>query len=274
MTEQSTLPIQTVDLTKPTGKNRWRTILQHSAVVVGVLFLWSSVVKITGTPATIFPSPENVGRALLNQMATGQLWTHFGVTSLEVLLGFTVGCVLAFGMGVFVARTELLERTLSPFVVAFESIPKIALAPLFVVWFGFGLTPKILTTALVCFFPMFINTVQGMKASSQNEVDVLRSAGASKRELFMRLTLPNSMPYIFSALNICVILAVVGAVVAEYVGASAGLGYQILLFNRQLRTADAFSSIIALAVIGLIGHAIIRIVKKRFASWIDEVEFE
>src|SRR5699024_4754197 len=99
------------------------------------------------------------------------------------------------------------------------SVPKIALAPLFVVWFGFGMTPKILTTALVCFFPMFINTIQGMKASTQNEVEMLRSAGASRRALFWRLTLPNSMPYVFSALNICVILAVIGAVVAEYVGA-------------------------------------------------------
>jgi NitT/TauT family transport system permease protein len=244
-------------------------IAQHVVAVALAVGAWFGVIAVFAIDPQVLPPPDEVLSALIRQFSSGRFWMHFGVTGTEVVLGFGLGCTVAFLAGTLVAQSRLVERMLYPCVVALESIPKIALAPLFVVWFGFGLTSKVVTTALICFFPMFVNVTQGLMGSSRAQIEVLRAAGAGRLSLLWRLQLPNALPMIFAALNICVILAVIGAVVAEYVGAKAGVGYQLLLLSRQIRTADVFANIVALALMGLLGHALIRLVQRRLVFWDD-----
>lgn len=253
--------------------SRLRSILsrigQHGVAVTLAVGAWFAVIRVFAIDPQVLPAPDDVLSAVIRQFSSGRFWMHLGVTGTEVGLGFALGCTVAFLAGLLVAQSRLVERMLYPCVVALESIPKIALAPLFVVWFGFGLTSKVVTTALICFFPMFVNVTQGIMGSSRAQVEVLRAAGAGRLSLLWRLQLPNALPMIFAALNICVILAVIGAVVAEYVGAKAGVGYQLLLLSRQMRTADVFANIVALALMGLLGHAVLRLVQRRFVFWED-----
>lgn len=260
-------------MTDASARKKWiaptfvRAALQHLGVIGLALALWWGVIVAFDIGKSVLPAPMTVLGSLFNQFTSERFWLHVGVTSQEIVLGFSLGCGIAFVLGVLVAQNRIVERTLYPIVIAFESVPKIALAPLFVVWFGFGLTSKVVTTAVICFFPMFINVTRGMLASSVQEVEMMKSAGAGRLSLLWRLRLPNAMPMIFSALSICVILAIVGAVVAEYVGASAGLGYQLLVFSRQIRTADVFANIIVLSLMGLLGSYVIKRLQRRFVFW-------
>ncbi len=181
--------------------------------------------------------------------------------------GYVIAVFLAFGLGIAISQVRLVEKALLPYIVAFQTVPKIALAPLFLVWFGFGIASKIAIAALVAFFPILINVIEGLKSIDSEKIEMLRSLGASKSQIFRMLRFPNALPFIFAGLDLGIIFAIIGAVVGEFIGARAGLGYQLLQFNYDFNIAGLFATLIVLSAIGLIGHAIVRFFQRRYVFW-------
>lgn len=236
--------------------------------VVAVLG-WEYGTRLFDVPAYILPPPSDIVSSLGEQLQSPRYWTHIWVTAREVVLGFLLGCGSAFLLGVAVSQIRLVEKTIYPYVVAFQTVPKIALAPLFVIWFGFGLTSKVVMTALVCFFPMIVNVIAGLRAADQNQIEMLRSLSASRFQTFRKVQVPSALPFIFAGLDIGIVFAVIGAVVGEFVGAQAGLGYLLLQYIYDFNTAGLFGAMLTLSAMGLIGHFIVRLLQRRFAFWSD-----
>jgi NitT/TauT family transport system permease protein len=230
---------------------------------------WELGTRLFDVPAYILPPPSDIVRSLSLQLSSGRYWGHVWVTGQEALLGFIIGCGSAFVLGVAVSQFRLVEKTIYPYVVAFQTVPKIALAPLFVIWFGFGITSKVVVAALVCFFPMIVNVIEGLRSADADQIEMMRSLGASKAQIFTKVQFPSSLPFVFAGLDIGIIFAIIGAVVGEFVGARAGLGYLLLQYIYNFNTAGLFGALVTLSAMGLLGHAIVRFAQRRLAFWGD-----
>jgi NitT/TauT family transport system permease protein len=237
------------------------------AFVAAVLGLWELVVVAFEIPPYLVPAPSRVAFALYNGLANSLYPTHAWATIVETLAGFALGCALAFALGSIVAVFRTLEYFLYPFIVMFQAMPKIALVPLIVVWFGLGLTSKIVSATLVSFFPLMVNTIVGLRSVDEDRINLMRSLSASRWQIFRMLQLPNAMPYIFAGLEVAMILALIGAVVAELTGAEKGLGMlmQSMTFNMDI--AGEFSILFVLAVLGLLLNGLVTIVRRRVLFW-------
>jgi len=219
-----------------------------------VIFLgaWELGVSLMQVPSYILPPPSQVFRALVNGFASGLYPRHIAVTLIETLLGFAAGFALAILLGVLIALSPRVEYYLYPYIVMFQSMPKVALAPLLVIWFGLGLTSKIVNVALICFFPLLVNTIVGLRSVDSDRVNLMRSLYASEWQIFRMLRFPNALPFIMAGVEVGIILSLLGAIVAEFVGAEAGLGMLIQSMNNTLDVAGQFSILLILSAIGLI----------------------
>lgn len=220
----------------------------------------------------VLPPPGAVWASLVNGLSyplshPGGYWYHVGVTGTEALLGFALGCSGGIVMGMSVAHSRIVERVLYPYIIAFQSLPKIAVAPLFVIWFGFGLEPKVFITTIITFFPLLVNSIAGANSVDPDRIDLARACNASRWQIFVKITLPSSMPFIFAGLNMAAVLAILGAIVGEFVGAQAGLGMLILQKNELLDIPGVFSLLIVLAAMGLSLHLSVRILERRVCFW-------
>jgi NitT/TauT family transport system permease protein len=229
----------------------WLPGLLAIGVFIGFLLLWSAAVRFWALPPLVLPGPLQVAEALVAGIADGSLMKHGLVTLTEILLGFLLGSLVGMGLGMLIAQSPLMRRIVEPYLIASQATPKLALAPLFVVWFGFGLTPKVMITALICFFPLLENTTAGLLAAPADELELFRSLGATRRQIFWKLRLPVAMPYLFAGLRVSMVLAVVGAVVAEYVGANAGLGARIIAAQGTMDTPGLFAAFVLLTLLGV-----------------------
>lgn len=236
---------------------------------VTLVLLWEYGVRWFDVPSFVLPPPSAIWNSLIGQLQTPRFWENLWATSQAIIAGYLLGVISAFLIGVSVVQSRIVEKTVFPYVVAFQTVPKIALAPLFIIWFGFGLTSKILIAALVSFFPMLINVIEGLRSADQDQIELMRSLDASKHQIFFKIQLPNSMPFVFAGLDIGIVFAIIGAVVGEWVGARAGLGYQLLQFIYDFNIAGLFAVLIVLAVMGLIAHWTIRFLQRRFAGWTE-----
>ncbi len=221
------------------------------ALFVALLVAWEAFVRLRGLSALVLPSPGTVARTLVDQLASGLLWPHLFTTLAEVLLGFALGAVLGVGGGALVAHSGLLRRVLSPYLVASQALPKLALAPLLVLWLGYDLTPKVVITALVAFFPLFENTVVGLNEVAPEKLELFCLLRASAWQTLTKLRLPTALPYLFAGLRVAMVLSVVGAVVGEYVGANRGLGALIIASQGTMDTALMFAVLTVLTVLGI-----------------------
>jgi NitT/TauT family transport system permease protein len=228
---------------------------------------WEVLVGVFDMPAYILPPPSDIYATLSGQLRSPNFYKNLRVTSTEILAGYALGATFAFIMAIGVVQSRLVEKTIFPYVVALQAVPKVALAPLFVIWFGFGMQSKIVVAALVSFFPILVNTIDGLRSANPDLLELLRSLGASKRQVFMKVKLPNSMPFVFAGLDIGIVFAVIGAVVGEFVGAKAGLGFQMLQYIYNFDIAGLFAIIIVLSGMGLFGHLVVRALQRRFAGW-------
>jgi NitT/TauT family transport system permease protein len=228
---------------------------------------WEVLVDVLEMPAYILPPPTEIFATLIAQLTSPSFYVNLRVTSFEILVGYALGSAFAFVLAVGVVQSKLVEKTIFPYVVALQAVPKVALAPLFVIWFGFGLQSKVVVAALVSFFPILVNTIDGLRSANPDLLELLRSLGASKRQVFTKVQLPNAMPFIFAGLDIGIVFAVIGAVVGEFVGSKAGLGYQMLQSIYNFDIAGLFATILVLSAMGLFGHVIIRSLQRRFAGW-------
>ncbi len=228
------------------------------------LVAWKLVTVVTGTPAYILPAPEVVADRALRAIGSGILWEHAAVTLSEILLGFAAGALAAIGTGIALGKSVVVERVLSPYIVAAQSVPILALAPLLDIWFGGGLLARVLICALIVFFPIAIATMVGIRSADPLLAEMLRSLGASPGQLTMRLEIPSALPVIFGGLRVGVTLAVIGAVVAEWAGASSGLGILINIANQGLfDTPLMFVALATLAVIGITLHGVVVVAERR-----------
>jgi NitT/TauT family transport system permease protein len=248
---------------KWTARNVGLTVLLFAATV-GV---WEAVVRLFEIPVFILPSPTQVGMALYRGVASGVYVTHLRYTLVETLLGFVLGSALGFFLGTAVAMNRHVEFFFYPYIVMFQSLPKVALAPLIVVWFGLGLTSKVVNAALVAFFPLLVNTMVGLKSADEDRVSLMRSLAASEGQIFWMLRLPNALPFVMAGLDVAMILALIGAIVAEFVGAQRGLGMLIQSMNFNMDVSGQFSILIILSLVGLVLNRIIMLVRRRVMFW-------
>ena len=219
-------------------------------VVLGIgILLWAALVRWQDYPSFILPSPAVVWLKLLTVLADGSLVRHIGATLVEIALGLALGLSTAFVMGYFLGKNRAVEQMASPYIVASQSVPIVAIAPLLVIWLGSGLSSKVLVCALIIFFPTLISTVVGIRNVDPDLHDLMRSLRASRTQILWKLELPAALPVIFGGLKLSVTLAVVGAIVAEFMGADAGLGFLINLARGILDTPLMFVAVIVLVVI-------------------------
>jgi len=242
-------------------------------LIVGFLGVWEAAVRGLDIPAFILPTPSSVFVALYRGFASSLYIDHIGVTVAETLIGFVLGTALAFVLGTVIALSRPVEYFLYPFVVMFQAMPKVALAPLIIVWFGLGLTSKVVNAALVAFFPLMVNTIVGLRSAEEDKVNLMKSLAATRGQIFWMLQLPNAMPYIFAGLEIAMIFALIGAIVAEFVGATAGLGMLIQSMNFTMDVAGQFSVLLLLSMIGLLLNWIVISVRKRVLFWDPSQKF-
>jgi NitT/TauT family transport system permease protein len=245
----------------------WQNIGLRILLILAVLAVWEAVVRLFEIPSFILPPPSNVFMALYRGFASTMYFGHIGTTLLETMLGFAVGCTMAFTLGVAVALSRRTEYFLYPFIVMFQAMPKVALAPIIIIWFGLGITSKVVTAALVAFFPLLVNTIVGLRSSEEDRVNLMRSLAASRWQIFWMLQLPNAMPYIFAGLEIAMIFALTGSIVAEFVGAQSGLGMLIQSMNFTMDVAGQFSVLFILSVVGLILNTLVAVVRRRVLFW-------
>ncbi|MFS8531050.1 ABC transporter permease [Sphaerobacter thermophilus] len=242
-------------------------ILLVPAIFVLIVAVWELLVKLLAVPIYILPPPTEIWRAFRDGLGSGSLVEHTWVTLQEVLLGFAVGSVAGLVVGVIVTRFRLVERTVYPYVVAFQTVPKVALAPLIVTWFGFGMTSKVVTTALIAFFPLLVNVIAGLQSVDQDRIDLLRSVNASEWQIFRMVRFPSALPFIFAGLDVAIVFSVIGAIVSEFVGARAGLGYLIQVNNYNLNVSGTFAVLVVLSVMGLTLHLVVQWVNRRVVFW-------
>jgi NitT/TauT family transport system permease protein len=226
-----------------------------SLLLLAVLLLgWEAACRSLKLSALVLPPPSAIGASLWNGLASGYFWPHLRTTALELVLGVLTGCFVGFAAGVALGENAFLRRLLMPYVVASQVIPKLALAPLFVLWFGFGVTPTVVITALICFFPLMENTLTALQQVSPERLELFRMLGATRAQTLWRLKLPSGLPAILAGLRVAVVLALVGAVVGEFIGASRGLGALVIATQGTMDTALMFAVLVLIAALGMLAY--------------------
>jgi NitT/TauT family transport system permease protein len=236
-------------------------------VLAGLILLWGGLVYWQGYPAFILPGPVQVWNKAVTMTLTGILWKHAQITLIEIGLGLLIGLSLALLLGYVLGKNQTLDRLLSPYIVASQTIPIVAVAPLLVIWFGSGITSKILICALIVFFPTLVSTMVGIHSVDPDLRDLMRSLRANRWQIFTKLELPAALPILFGGLKLSVILSVVGAVVGEFVGADVGLGFLINLGRGVLDTPMIFVAVFALVLIAQALYLIVSLLESYFLRW-------
>jgi NitT/TauT family transport system permease protein len=236
-------------------------------LVVGLLALWEAVVRLFAVPAFILPAPSNIAVALWRGIASSLYLEHLWITLAETLLGFLVGSVLALALGTLIALSRPVEYFLYPFVIMFQAMPKVALAPLIIVWFGLGLTSKVAQAAFTAFFPLMVNTIAGLRSADEDRVALMRSLDASPLQIFAMLRVPSALPFVMAGFEIAMVLSLIGAIVAEFVGAQRGLGMLIMSMTFTMDVAGQFSVLLILSLLGLLLNGAIVEIKRRVLFW-------
>ena len=230
-----------------------------------LVVLWDVSIRVFGLKPFVLPSPASVAQALVadwQELADATLYTL-----LEIVLGFALSVIVGIGLAVAIVTWRPLEKAIYPILVGAQVIPKVAIAPLFVVWLGLGLAPKVLIAFLLSFFPMVVNTVVGLRAIEIGKLHLARSMGATASQIFFRFRLPRAMPNIFAGLKLSVTAAVIGAIVGEFIGADEGMGRVLLVANGNLETAKLFAGIVLLSAVGIALFLIIAALEKIVIRW-------
>jgi len=241
-----------------------RKALPYISILI-LLVIWEIAVKVFDLPSYLLPPPSEIARVMVERAQ--DLLEHSWVTAYEMLMGYFLAIVIAIPMAIAITASPSFDRFITPILLFFQTVPKISLAPLFLVWFGVGVLPKVLVAFLISFFPIIIDTAVGLRSIHPDMIDLARSMGATQFQIFYRFRLPTSLPYLFSGLKVASTLAVVGAVVGEFVGADKGLGYLLLVANSNLLTALMFGAIFALTAQGLILYYVIQALETILIPW-------
>lgn len=248
-------------------QQRARKAAPAALVLVALIGMWEAVCRAGFVNPIIVPPPSAVAVSLAELLQEGFFWEAAWVTMSETLIGFVIGVGLAWLVGTLLGLFEWVRLGLYPLVIGFQITPRVALAPVFLAWFGFGVTSKIVMAATICFFPVLLNVLVGMQNVDHNAKTLMRSLGAGRWVQYKKLTLPSSLPLVFAGIKTAVTLALIGAIVAEFVGASRGMGVLIKTLNFQLDIAAGFGVIIMLMLFGLILYGLVALVESKIVFW-------
>jgi NitT/TauT family transport system permease protein len=234
-------------------------------LIVVLIVLWDVFIRVFKIPPYLIPNPLSVARQLVAEWP--MLWRETLPTLYATLGGFALSALIGVPIAMWIAYSRLVESFVYPLLVFSQSIPKVAIAPLFVVWFGFGLVPKVIAAFLLGFFPVVVATVQGFKSVEGDVIDLARSMGATPFKIFLKFRLPHALPAIFSGLKVSVTLAVVGAVVGEFVGSNSGLGYVLQKANGTFDLPLMFAALVILSMIGVLLFLLLELVERWLLPW-------
>ena len=252
----------------PTTKARDRisAVVFPLATFAALLVAWQFLVRLFGVPEYILPLPTEFLSKLVESRAL--IWQHTLVTASEVLLGFLFAAAIGVPLGLMIVSFKWLERSLYPLIVFFQLIPKIAVAPLFVVWFGFGPFPKVLLTFMLCFFPTLVASMTGFRALDERVLYLTRSMGANAGQTFRYIRLPSAIAHIFGGFKVSIVFAATGAIVAEFVGSNSGLGYLLLRATSYLDMPLIFAVLVALSAIGSVFSSAVQLLERLCMPWL------
>jgi NitT/TauT family transport system permease protein len=236
-------------------------LLLSAAVVV----IWEIIIRLFRVPTFVLPAPSAILTALISE------WRALAVaaqaTSLEVLFGFVLSAIAGILVALVIVRFERFGRALYPLIVLFQNVPKVALAPIFILWFGYGLAPKILLIVVIAFFPVAIDMLAGLQSVEPSFVALMRSVGASKGKIMLRVRIPHSLPHLMAGLKVAITFSVIGAIVGEFAGANQGLGYVIQFASTQLDTPLIFAALIVVSVLGLAFYYVVEFAERVLVPW-------
>ncbi|MEL7564279.1 MAG: ABC transporter permease [Dehalobacterium sp.] len=236
--------------------------VQYYSGLLLIILLFSWEILADPMPDLVLPPPSVIFLEFWDGLKSGYFMPHFLHTGIEVILGLLIGCTMGFILGVLMGEIHFLRRLLYPYVIASQAVPKLALAPLFILWFGFGMTSKVVITALICFFPLLENTVTAIQYTDSNKKDLFYILGATRMQTLFRLKIPAGLPAIMAGFRVAVVLAVVGTVVGEFIGGNVGLGAMIIASQSMMDTPLMFSILILLTIMGMLLYQGVSLIEK------------
>ena len=240
-------------------------IVGPTVTLLALVALWEILARWSGIPSWLLPAPSAIAEAMVDWR--GELTLHFMVTLYEVLMGFALSIVVSVPLAVAVVYSPFLQNTIYPILLALQSMPKVAIAPLLVLWIGFGVLPKVLVVFLVCFFPIVVATASGLSAVAPPLLDLIRSLSATQYQTFIKIRFPTAIPHIFVGFKIAITFAVIGGVIGEFVGSDQGLGYLILISTSQSRTPLAFGALLLLTIMSIVLYYAVELVERLVVPW-------
>jgi NitT/TauT family transport system permease protein len=244
-----------------------RVLLERCAIIALGLVLWQAAIRAFDISPLLVPSPVAVLDQLVRGTASGLFFRHGLYTVGATVIGFVLGSLSGFMIGVLVSQFDIFNRLIYPYVVAFQTVPKVALAPIIVVWFGFGIWSKVMMSLLICFFPVAVTTIDGLNSVRPEQITLMRSYRATRWQIFRIVQLANALPYIFAGLDVAIVLSVIGTIVGEFVGTTTGLGRVLLDFNFAFDIAGVFATLVVLSLMGVVLHSLLRAIQHRVIFW-------
>ena len=241
------------------------SVMPALVLSTAVIVVWEAVIRLFHVPTFVLPAPTAIIASLTANR--GALAVASRATALEVLFGFVLSAVVGVLVALVIVRFERFGRALYPVIVLFQNVPKVALAPIFILWFGYGLAPKILLIVVIAFFPVAIDMLAGLQSVEPSFVALMRSVGASKSKIMLRVRIPHSLPHLMAGLKVAITFSVIGAIVGEFAGANQGLGYVIQFASTQLDTPLIFAALIAISVLGLAFYYIVEFAERILVPW-------
>ncbi len=230
---------------------------------------WEFLTRGLDVSSLVLPAPSAIAWALLGDFTSSRYAIHFFTTCYEIAAGFALGAVFGLLLGGVIGQFSLLEKTFYPYVVAFQTIPKVAIAPIIVLWLGFGSFSKVVITATIAFFPVLANTIAGLQSAPADQIEMLRAFTANGWQIFWKVRVPAALPFVLVGVDVALMLAVIGAIVGEFVGAKAGLGYLILQRDFSMDMAGVFAILTVLSLLGVGLHLLVRTLRRRLVFWTE-----
>lgn len=237
------------------------------ALLVVLLTTWQLSVRSGLVPAFVLPAPTDVAARIFADVFDKTMWFDCLYTLTEIIVGFTIAAVFGVALGAVIALVPLVDRVLSPYIVALQTIPKVAIAPVLIIWFGFGIESKIVIVALIDFFPILVNVVLGFRSIDQRQIVLMKVLDASAWQIFRKVRIPNAMPSIMAGMYIAMIFSVIGAVVGEFLGSPHGLGAQIMQRQSAMDVVGVYSVLAILTVIGILLNSAVRATSRKLVFW-------
>lgn len=250
---------------------RYTSWIATPLLLAAIVLVWEAYVRVFEVSPFILPSPVDVWSAVVALLSDPRTYRHIWVTLFETVAGFAIAVVIGITFGGFLGKIRWLERTLNPLIVGLQVMPKVALIPLFIVWFGFGMTSKVVLAAVIAFFPIMTNTILGIKSVERGHRDVMLALNASRWATFRDVELPNALPFILTGMEVGIVLATIGAIVGEYLGGSQGLGYMAVATLNAFDVKAMFGVIMLLTVLGLVLYFLVVLLRRYVTPWHESV---